>query len=94
MVDGLPHDFKVDIWSLGIMTYEMVTGYSPFYGDESEILQKIKNFEGFNSIKDRLVNICASEELCDFISGLIISDSSLRMPIEDVLIHPWIKLYN
>ncbi len=94
MVNGLPHDFQVDIWSLGIMTYEMVTGYSPFYGDESEILQKIKNFAGFESIKDRLDSVCASDELCDFIRRIVISDSTKRITVEEVLKHPWIMLYN
>lgn len=94
MVEGNPYDYQVDIWSLGIMAYEMVTGYSPFYGNESEILEKIKNFAGFNSIRDRLDSIYASEELCDFISRLIVSDSSKRITVEEVLSHPWIKLYN
>ncbi len=94
MVSGFPYEFQVDVWSLGIMTYEMVTGYSPFYGDESEILQKIKNFTGFESIKDRLEGICASEELYDFIGKLVVPDSSKRITIEEVSKHPWILLYN
>lgn len=94
MIDGIPYDHQVDMWSLGIMTYEMVTGYSPFFGNESEIIEKIKYFPGYNSIKDRLENICASDEMCDFISRLIVSDSTKRMNIEEVLVHPWIKFYN
>jgi serine/threonine protein kinase len=94
MVDGMPYDYQVDLWSLGIMTYEMVTGYSPFYGNESEIIEKIKNFPGFDSIKERLDNIYASDEMCHFISRLIVSDSTKRLNIEEVLVHPWIKLYN
>ena len=94
MIHGLPYDFQVDVWSLGVMTYEMVTGYSPFYGDQSEVLENIKNLNGFDSIKDRLEAVCASGELLDFISRLLVVDYSKRICIEDVLKHPWIKLYN
>ena len=30
MVDDLPHDNKVDIWSLGILCYEFIVGNPPF----------------------------------------------------------------
>ena len=30
VVTGKPHDYTVDVWSLGIMTYEMIVGASPF----------------------------------------------------------------
>jgi len=94
MVHGLPYDFQVDVWSLGVMTYEMVTGYSPFYGDQSDVLENIKIFNGFDSVKDRLEAVCASGELLDFISRILVVDYSKRICIEDALKHPWIKLYN
>ena len=33
MVKGLPHDYKLDIWCLGILLYEMLHGYAPFKGN-------------------------------------------------------------
>lgn len=29
---GLPYDFKVDVYSLGVLFYTLVTGKRPFYG--------------------------------------------------------------
>ena len=90
MAECQPYDFGVDMWSLGIMTYEMVTGYSPFTGTEKEILDKIKNYDNFDCIKKQLDEINASEELCEFISRLLSPESSKRLQIEEVLTHPWL----
>lgn len=38
------HDHRVDIWSLGILTFEMLTGHLPFDGETfEEISEKIRN---------------------------------------------------
>ncbi len=90
MVNFLPYDFGVDIWSLGIMTYEMITGCSPFSGPGTDILENIKAYQNFSAIKSHLEDVGASEELFDFLANMLSPESSKRMQVEEILKHPWI----
>lgn len=39
---GTGHDSAVDWWALGVLIFEMIAGYPPFYGDQPfDIYEKI-----------------------------------------------------
>ena len=46
MVDDMPHDYRVDIWSLGILCYEFLVGYPPFEAeDNQQTYNRIKHID-------------------------------------------------
>lgn len=46
MITGKAHDASVDLWSLGILTYEFLFGRPPFESEkENETFEKIKKAE-------------------------------------------------
>ena len=43
MIQNRPYDFKVDVWALGILLFEMVAGRAPFRGTSpDEVLNQMK----------------------------------------------------
>ncbi|XP_071572462.1 protein Obscurin isoform X5 [Temnothorax nylanderi] len=78
--------YAADMWSVGIITYILLSGISPFRGaNDRETLRKIR--EGKWDFDDRWKNI--SNEAQDFIRSLLVYNIDKRMDVRAALAHPW-----
>ncbi|RCN51099.1 kinase domain protein [Ancylostoma caninum] len=80
-------DFHTDMWSVGVITYILLSGYSPFLGEN--ICETYCNVEkGVWEFTEEFDSV--SEEAKDFVSRLIVYDKRKRMLPKECLAHPWI----
>ncbi|KAJ1525141.1 hypothetical protein ONE63_009977 [Megalurothrips usitatus] len=85
MVQGRPHDHKVDLWSLGVLCYEFLVGKPPFEAETyEETYARISRAQ--YSFPDHV-----SQDAKDLISSLLQINPNNRLSLEGVLSHPWIK---
>ena len=94
------HGFPVDWWALGILTYEMIVGFPPFYTGNSN------NLKMYELIKKKPVyfpdparhKIKMSDDCKDFITKLLEKDPANRLgtrgSIQEILSHPFLKDIN
>jgi hypothetical protein len=84
MVEGKEHDSKVDVWSLGVLMYEFLTGSPPFeHPTPSETYKKIAQI-------DIKWPAYVTEDARDLISKFLVKDPKGRIHLNDVEHHPWI----
>ncbi|KAI0537452.1 serine/threonine-protein kinase [Xylaria digitata] len=74
----------VDQWTLGVLTYEFLAGEAPF--EDSVPMTHRRIMKG--DMKPLPSDI--SSEAKDFVHSLLVLDPSKRLPLKDVLAHPWI----
>ncbi|ESO03551.1 hypothetical protein HELRODRAFT_191869 [Helobdella robusta] len=89
IVDHEPVGFYTDMWSVGVLTYVLLSGLSPFGGStDSETLNNVRSgkwdfdSEAFSGISDLGR---------DFISKLLIKSPQKRMTVHEALEHPWLS---
>ncbi|CAJ0582973.1 unnamed protein product, partial [Mesorhabditis spiculigera] len=83
-----PLDFRTDMWSVGVITYILLSGYSPFLGETTPLTYCNVERGEWEFIEEF---DCVSEVAKDFISKLLVYDKSGRMLPRDCLVHPWLS---
>ncbi|NWR74149.1 ST17A kinase, partial [Centropus unirufus] len=84
-----PISTATDMWSIGVLAYVMLTGISPFLGDDKQ--------ETFLNISQMNVSYSGedfdliSESAVDFIRTLLVKKPEDRATAEECLQHPWLE---
>lgn len=88
MLSKKGYDKECDLWSVGVMLYELLAGYPPFIHNNPEELMK--------SIKEGKVNYPEkhwagiSKEAKEVVSGLLTVDVKERWKVENLLSSKWV----
>ncbi|XP_077419954.1 death-associated protein kinase 2a isoform X3 [Vanacampus margaritifer] len=89
IVNYEPLGLEADMWSIGVITYILLSGASPFLGETKQ--DTLKNISAINYDFDEEFFCNTSELAKNFISHLLERDKKKRLTIQDALNHPWIK---
>ena len=89
MVEGKPHGGAVDLWAMGVLTYEFLEGVPPF----EELSGASMTYKRIAAV-DLHMPERFSEEAKDLVRSLLRYNPADRLPLSKVLRHPWISRHD
>ena len=87
MIKSEPHNEKLDIWSLGILLYEILHGFPPFNGQNAK--EKCQNILNNSFIEFKNISI----EAKDLITKILKKNPNERLTLEEIFKHKWMIYY-
>ncbi|XP_073811656.1 projectin protein bent isoform X33 [Musca autumnalis] len=88
IVNREPVGFYTDMWATGVLTYILLSGLSPFAGDND--VNTLKNVKSCQWEFDEEAFKYISDEAKDFIRKLLVANKEKRMTAHECLLHPWL----
>ncbi|XP_073435481.1 death-associated protein kinase 2 isoform X2 [Dendrobates tinctorius] len=88
IVNYEPLGLAVDMWSIGVITYILLSGASPFLGENKQ--ETLSNITAVNYEFDEEFFSHTSDLAKGFIRKLLVKDTRKRLTIQEALSHPWI----
>nr|XP_023999314.1 death-associated protein kinase 2-like [Salvelinus alpinus] len=89
VVNYEPLGLEADMWSIGVITYILLSGASPFLGDSKQ--ETLGNISAVAYEFDDELFSRTSELAKSFIRQLLEKDTRKRLTIHGALKHPWIQ---
>ncbi|KAI8643180.1 kinase-like domain-containing protein [Parasitella parasitica] len=91
MVEGRVHNENVDLWSLGILLYELIVGSPPFEEKEAinEDVSSAITYERIRNV-DLQFPKHVSRDAADLIRNLLKYNAADRLPLREIMYHPFI----
>lgn len=86
MIKKQRYNKKADVWSLGIIFFELLCGYFPF---EVDINLESQNIE-YNNMKEFPPNV--EDSAVNLILQMLCKESEDRVSINDVVNHPYFEI--
>ncbi|XP_058794572.1 uncharacterized protein LOC131666174 isoform X2 [Phymastichus coffea] len=84
-----PITLAADMWSLGVTTYVLLTGFSPFGGETDQETFKNIILGQADFPEELFEDISAAAK--DFVARLLVLDPSARMTAKQCLRHEWLR---
>jgi len=85
MVEGREHDEKVDVWALGVLLFEFLTGGPPFEANGHSA-----TYRRISRVDLRFPRGLVPEDAQDLIRRLLVKEPDRRLPLKDIPYHPWV----
>lgn len=84
IIENDSYSKSVDLWCLGVLAYEFLTGNTPFSRSFTNSSPNL-----ISAVKYSIPSYIG-ELAKDFIQRLLVKDPKERMNLQDVLMHPWL----
>ncbi|XP_071041475.1 serine/threonine-protein kinase unc-51 isoform X5 [Parasteatoda tepidariorum] len=88
VIMSLKYDAKADLWSIGTVVYQCLTGKAPFMAPNP---QQLKHYYEKNANLAPSIPNGTSPELTDLLLHLMKRDAKDRMDVEELYNHPFLK---
>lgn len=89
IIKGVDYDISCDLWSIGVIAYELLTGEPPFLADNIVKMRNCIITGDFSFKQDKWSRF--TPEAKDWVKKLMQTNPKNRLDADKALDHPWLK---